>query len=287
MDLRIPALNHLLDSWLNEDLGRGDLTRAALGSSCGSAYWIAKQPGVFCGGELVRKLFHRLDESVQTKLLINDGEIFEAKQRLLELNGSAASLVAGERIALNLAMHLSGIATATSHLVAELKGTGVKLADTRKTTPGLRVFEKYAVRCGGGINHRLGLDDAAMLKENHLAWAGGIQPALQALRETSPWPSRIIVETETPEQAKEAVMSGVDWILMDEIPPETLHILVPQLRELALTRKKGNGSNQIVLEASGIDPIDLKAYAATGVDLISSSVPITRSPWIDFSMRFE
>ncbi|MEB3235355.1 MAG: nicotinate-nucleotide diphosphorylase (carboxylating), partial [Cyanobacteriota bacterium] len=158
-------LAHQLRAWLAEDIGRGDLTAPALAGAQGRAHWMAKAPGIFCGGVLVEPLFRQLDPAVEVRLLVGDGEPVQAGQRLLELQSSAVALVAGERTALNLAMRLSGIATATAALVAQLAGTGVRLADTRKTTPGLRVLEKYAVRCGGGINHRLGLDDAAMLKE--------------------------------------------------------------------------------------------------------------------------
>jgi nicotinate-nucleotide pyrophosphorylase (carboxylating) len=199
---------------------------------------------------------------------------------LVELEGAAAALVAGERTALNLAMRLSGIATATADLVAELTGTGVRLADTRKTTPGLRRLEKYAVRCGGGINHRLGLDDAAMLKENHLAWAGGVAAALAAVRAAAPWPAAVIVEAETAAEATAAVQAGADGVLLDEFPPQELQELVPRLRELAQDRR-------LVLEASGVQPDQLRAYAVTGIDLISTSAPITRSPWLDLSMRFD
>ncbi len=160
-----------LAAWLAEDLGRGDLTAAALAGRPGRAHWLAKAPGVFCGGVLVEPLFRLLDPAVRVRPLVADGETVGMGQRLLELQGPATALVAAERTALNLAMRLSGIATATAALVQMLEGTGVALADTRKTTPGLRVLEKYAVRCGGGVNHRFGLDDAAMLKENHLAWA--------------------------------------------------------------------------------------------------------------------
>ncbi len=287
LDLFPPAINKLLDLWLDEDLGRGDLTTAALQSSIGSAYWIAKEKGIFCGGVLVPHLFHRLNESVKVKLLVCDGEEFEINQKLLELHGPAASLVAGERTALNLAMHLSGIATTTAKMVNQLHGTDTRLTDTRKTTPGLRALEKYAIRCGGGINHRLGLDDAAMIKENHLAWSKGLEPAVQAIRGNAPWPTRIIVEAETPEQAENAVRAGADGVLLDEITPEILNSLVPRLRELAKVRHMKGGSSQLVIEASGVDPLNLKAYALTGVDLISTSAPITKSSWIDFSMRFE
>jgi nicotinate-nucleotide pyrophosphorylase (carboxylating) len=287
VDLSAPSLNRLLDAWLDEDLGRGDLTAVALRGCSGSAHWIAKQPGVFCGGPLVQRLFQRLDVAVKVRLLVGDGERLYTGQKVLEVEGSAAVLVAAERTALNLAMRLSGIATATEALVAELEGTNVRLADTRKTTPGLRLLEKYAVRCGGGVNHRLGLDDAAMLKENHLAWAGGVQAALLAVRAAAPWPVRVIVEAETAEQAEDAVRAGADGVLLDEFSPEVLQNLVPRLRKLALNRINCEGSAQVVLEASGVDPMALSAYAATGVDLISTSAPVTRSSWLDLSMRFD
>ena len=276
-----PALLRALDRWLDEDLGRGDLTAPALEGRSGRAHWLARQPGVFCGGVLVAPLFQRLDPQLTVRLLVGDGEPVGAGQRLLELEGSAAALVAGERTALNLAMRLSGIATATAALVAELEGSGVALADTRKTTPGLRVREKYAVRCGGGRNHRLGLDDAAMLKENHIAWAGGIAAAVAAVRAGAPWPAAVIVEAETDAEAVAAVQAGANGVLLDDFTPAALAALVPRLRALAAHR-----GAPVVLEASGIAPADLRAYAACGVDLISSSAPITRSPWLDLSMRF-
>jgi len=275
-----PELEPQLRAWLAEDLGRGDLTAAALAGCSGRAHWLAKADGVFCGGVLVEPLFRLLDPGVVVRLLVRDGVAVAAGQRLLELEGSAEALVAGERTALNLAMRLSGIATATAALVAELAGTSVRLADTRKTTPGLRVLEKYAVRCGGGINHRQGLDDAAMLKENHLAWARGVDAAIAAVRAAAPWPARVIVESETAAEAEAAVRAGADGVLLDEFTPAQLGELVPQLRALAEGR-------QLVLEASGVQPEQLRAYAATGIDLISTSAPITRSVWLDLSMRFD
>ena len=267
-----------MEAWLAEDIGRGDLTAAALQGQQGQAHWVAKQPGRFCGGPLVQRLFQRLDPGVSVRLLRQDGEDVEAGDCLLELQGAATALVAGERTALNLAMRLSGIATATAALVAQLEGTGVRLADTRKTTPGLRLLEKYAVRCGGGINHRMGLDDAAMLKENHIAWAGGITAAITTVREQAPWPTAVIVEAETEAQALEAVQAGASGVLLDEFTPEQLRQLVPRLRNCS--------SREVVLEASGIQPEQLQAYAATGIDLISTSAPVTRSRWLDLSMRF-
>ena len=286
MDLRTPSLNRLLDLWLDEDLGRGDLSRFALKDTIESAHWIAKQQGIFCGGNLVEKIFHKIDKSIEVDLLIKDGRNFQAGQIILNLKGPTSSLVAGERAGLNIAMHLSGISTATANLVKELEGTGIGLADTRKTTPGLRVLEKYAVKCGGGINHRMGLDDAAMLKENHIAWGNGIESAIQIIRASNPWPTKIIVEAETTKQAEEAVIGGADGVLLDEMLPEVIFSLVPRLRQLANTSTSKRLSNQIILEVSGIDPKELKNYASTGIDLISTSAPITKSSWIDFSMRF-
>ena len=274
-----PALRRQLADWLAEDLGRGDLSAPALAGRSGRAHWQAKAEGVFCGGVLAAPLFQQLDPAVAVKLLVSDGEPVQSGQRLLEIEGPAAALVAGERTALNLAMRLSGIASATNALVAALAGTGVRLADTRKTTPGLRLLEKYAVRCGGGCNHRLGLDDAAMLKENHLAWAGGVVAAIAAVRAASPWPSRVIVEAETAAEAQAAVEAGADGVLLDEFSPDALNALVPELRQRA--------PGPVVLEASGVQPEQLAAYAATGIDLISTSAPMTRSRWLDLSMRFE
>jgi nicotinate-nucleotide pyrophosphorylase (carboxylating) len=274
-----PALESQLRAWLAEDIGRGDLSAPALAGRGGSAQWIARQAGVFCGGVLAGPLFALLDPAVEVRQLVADGEPVRPDQVVLELRGDAAALVAGERTALNLAMRLSGIATATAALVAELEGTGVGLADTRKTTPGLRVLEKYAVRCGGGVNHRLGLDDAAMLKENHLAWAGGVAPAVAAVRAQAPWPARLIVEAETEAEAAAAVRAGADGVLLDGFSPEQLGELVPRLRALA-------GAAGVVLEASGVAPEQLRAHAASGVDLISTSAPVTRGAWLDLSMRF-
>jgi len=273
-----PALRQQLRDWLQEDLGRGDLSAPALASGRCRAHWISKAPGVFCGGPLLDVVFRELDPTANVELLVADGDVVSSGQRLVNLEAEAGALVAAERTALNLAMRLSGIATATARLVAELDGSRVRLADTRKTTPGLRVLEKYAVRCGGGVNHRLGLDDAAMLKENHLAWAGGVAAAIAAVRAAAPWPARVIVEAETAAEAQAAVEAGADGVLLDEFSPEDLRELVPRLRALS--------PRPVVLEASGVQPDQLRAYGATGIDLISTSAPVTRSSWLDLSMRF-
>ena len=177
-----PRLRQQLAEWLQEDLGRGDLSAPALQGVEGVAHCVAKAPGVFCGGVLVEPLLRELvngQHHCSVEGLVSEGVSVEAGDVLLQLRGSAETLVALERTALNLAMRLSGIATATAALVAQLEGTGVGLADTRKTTPGLRVLEKYAVRMGGGSNHRMGLWDAAMIKDNHVLVAGSVAEAVQ------------------------------------------------------------------------------------------------------------
>ena len=287
MDLRSPKLHKILDTWIEEDLGDGDLTRFVLNDSSASAHWIAKEDGTFCGGDLVKLIFKKIDPQVDIQLLLKDGQKFEKNQKLLELKGSSSSLVAGERVTLNVAMHLSGIATSTALLVTKLSGSNVKLADTRKTTPGLRIFEKYAFHCGGGTNHRLGLDDAAMLKENHIEWSQGISESIKILRNTIPWTKKIIVEAESPSQAKEALEAGADGILLDEMSIQAIEKLVPELRQLSKTSNSKYVSQNIVIEVSGINPNNLSNYIYTGIDLISTSAPITKSKWIDFSMRFD
>ncbi|WP_025781138.1 carboxylating nicotinate-nucleotide diphosphorylase [Candidatus Synechococcus spongiarum] len=276
-----PELRHNLERWLQEDLGRGDLSAPAVADAQGCAVWLAKAPGRFCGGPLAARLFQLLNPAVRVQVLVADGKDVVAGTELLRLHGPAADLLAGERVALNLAMRLSGVATATARLAGQLTGSGIHLVDTRKTTPGLRLLEKYAVRCGGGLNHRMGLDDAVMLKENHLAWCGGIVPALQRVRAQAPWPAPVIVEAETDAEAQAAVGAGAEGVLLDEFTPEAVEELTPKLRHLARQRGKA-----LVLEVSGVQPEQLRAYAACDIDLISTSAPVTRSSWLDLAMRF-
>ena len=167
-----PQLRAQLQAWLQEDIGRGDLSAPALTQRPGRAHWLAKAAGVFCGGVLLEPLLQGLDPAARVSVLVAEGQPVQPGQRLLELEGAATALVAVERTALNLAMRLSGVATATAALVHQLEGTAVRLADTRKTTPGLRQLEKYAVRCGGGVNHRMSLSDAALVKDNHVVEIG-------------------------------------------------------------------------------------------------------------------
>ena len=181
-------------------------------------------------------------------------------------------------------MHLSGIATKTKELVKQLKGSSIQLVDTRKTTPGLRHLEKYAVTCGGGKNHRMGLDDAAMLKENHIIASKSITEAICQLKNCIPWTTKIIVEAETAQQAEEAAYAGADGILLDELELEEIKVIVPKLRSICLSNDKKN--KYISIEISGINPDSISQYKDTGVDFISTSAPTTKGNWLDFSMRF-
>ena len=222
MDLNSPKISRIIDDWIEEDIGKGDLTSSAITQKMGKAHWIAKEEGVFCGVSIIEKIFKKIDKKIKYNFFINDGEKFVKDQKLLELYGPTSSLLASERISLNISMHLSGISTHTRKIVNILKDTNIKLADTRKTTPGLRIFEKYAFKCGGGVNHRMGLYDAAMIKENHIAWTDNLQNAVKQIRSNSSFTTHIIVEAENIIQAKEALLAGADSILLDEFNPELL-----------------------------------------------------------------
>ena len=183
-------------------------------------------------------------------------------------------------------MHLSGISTHTNNLVRQLKGTNIKLADTRKTTPGLRIFEKYAFKCGGGVNHRMGLYDAAMIKENHIGWTDNLKKAVKRIRLNSPFTTHIIIEAENIKQAKEAVLAGADSILLDELNPELIKKGVKELRSLLSESVSREINKNLIIEVSGINPNEISKYLIEGIDLISTSSSVTKSNWIDFSMRY-
>ena len=286
MDLNTPKISNIIDTWIDEDIGNGDLTCPSITRENGSAYWIAKEEGIFCGVEIIKEIFKKIDLKIISRFHISDGEKFSKDQKLLELKGPSRSLLASERTSLNIAMHLSGISTYTNNLVNILKGTNVKLADTRKTTPGLRIFEKYAFKCGGGINHRMGLYDAAMIKENHIAWTDNLKNAVKKIRLNSPFTTHIIIEAENIRQAKQAVLAGADSILLDEINPELIKNGVEELRNLALNSTSKEINKNLIIEISGINPKKINNYLIDGIDLISTSSPITKSNWIDLSMRY-
>jgi len=286
LDWNSPQLRNKINEWIYEDIGSGDLTQSCITENIGKAYWIAKEDGIFCGIELLKIIFTQIDQDIKFNLLIKDGENFKKNQTLIELNGPSRSLLASERISLNIAMHLSGIATHTYKIVEKLRNTGIKLADTRKTTPGLRNLEKYAFKCGGGINHRMGLYDAAMIKENHIAWSKNIKNAIESIRLNTPFTTHIIVEAENIDQAKEAILAGADSILLDEIKPNILRDNINLLREMRLNTDCKEERKNLIIEVSGINPAEIENYLIDGVNLISTSSATTKSKWIDFSMRY-
>ena len=286
MDLNTPTISKIIDNWIDEDIGKGDLTSSSITEENGNAYWIAKEEGIFCGVEIVKAIFKKIDLKISSKFYISDGDKFVKDQKLLEIYGPSKSLLASERISLNIAMHLSGISTYTKNLIKELEGTNIKLTDTRKTTPGLRIFEKYAFKCGGGVNHRMGLYDAAMIKENHIAWTDNLKNAVEKIRLNSPFTTHIIIEAENIEQAKEAVLAGADSILLDELSPEIIKKSVQELRTLSINSSNKKVNKNLIIEVSGINPKEIKKYLIKGIDLISTSSSITKSNWIDLSMRY-
>lgn len=277
-------LDPLLHHWLLEDMGRGDRTTDGLLSGDDiyslphtSAYWVVKEAGVVAGLAIAHRVFTLLDDQVQINPQVTDGEWCEPGTIILRINGSLRALLTGERVALNLVMGLSGIATATRHYVDAIADLPTRLVDTRKTTPGLRILEKYASQVGGAVNHRMGLDDAVMLKDNHIVAAGGIGKAMARVRHAVPYPLTIEVETETMTQVIEAVEQGADIIMLDNMPIQEMVKAVQYIRQ---------HRPLVPIEASGnITLTTIRSVAETGVDYISTSAPITRSSWLDISMR--
>ncbi|MCE9681997.1 carboxylating nicotinate-nucleotide diphosphorylase [Halomonas alkalisoli] len=259
---------------LAEDVGPGDITAQLIpDTQWASARVITREPAVLCGMAWVEELFRRLDVSVTLRWSAADGDPLEAGQCFLELEGPARSLLTGERAALNLLQSLSATATRTRHYATLLEGTGVRLLDTRKTLPGLRLAQKYAVTCGGGHNHRIGLYDAFLIKENHIAACGGIEAAVKAARRiASDLP--VEVEVESFEELDQALAAGADIVMLDNFS-------LDDMRE-AVKRNAGRAT----LEASGnVDESTLRAIADTGVDCISSGALTKDIKAIDLSMR--
>ncbi|MEH1872172.1 carboxylating nicotinate-nucleotide diphosphorylase [Nostoc sp.] len=274
------VLDPLLRGWLLEDIGRGDRTTNTLlveDVTLGSAKWIAKASGIITGLPVAARVFKILNEKVSFVAVAAEGAWCEPGQVVAEIDGSLDALLMGERVALNLAMRLSGIATLTNIYVKKIADLPAQLVDTRKTTPGLRLLEKYATALGGAINHRMGLDDAVMIKDNHIAAAGGIGEAVTRIRSQIPYPLTIEVETESLEQVKEALEYKADIIMLDNMPVDVMAQAVQLIRQQ---------DNRVKIEASGNVTLEtIRAVAETNVDYISSSAPITQSKWLDLSMR--
>lgn len=273
-------LDPLIQSWLVEDIGRGDRTTQALFSPqpppTGAAEWHLKEAGVVAGLPLAARVFQLLNPQVRFTPTVSEGLACGAGTVIARLEGPLAALLTGERVALNLVMHLSGIATLTRRYVERIADLPTQLVDTRKTTPGLRILQKYATHLGGASNHRFGLDDAVMIKDNHILAAGGIGAAIAQIRAQVPFPLAIEVETETLEQVDIALAHKVDIIMLDNMALEQMRQAVQNIRRQ---------SPQTKIEASGNVTLEtIRSVAETGVDYISSSAPITRAVWLDCSM---
>ncbi len=263
---------------LAEDAGRGDLTTRLLvpAEQLAKAAVVAREPGVVAGLAVAREVFRRADPELVCTACRRDGEAVAAGEALLRLTGRARGILIGERVALNFLQRLSGIATDTERAVNLLLGTPARVADTRKTTPGLRLLEKHAVRAGGCVNHRFALDNLVLIKDNHLLLAGGVRRAVERARRGAPFAVRVEVEVETPRQAQEAVAAGADLILLDNMSPA-------DLRE-AVRRVAG----RCPLEASGgVSWDNLAEIGRTGVDFVSMGALTHSVRALDLSLEVE
>ena len=275
-------IDPLLTNWLQEDIGNSDRTTLGIFQDreiTTNGYWIAKETGIIAGLPLAQRVFKILDKSVTFTPLITEGETIERGQKIAEFYGAVQPLLTGERVALNLAMRLSGIATLTNKYVREIADLPTQLLDTRKTTPGLRILEKYATAVGGGVNHRMGLDDAVMIKDNHIQAAGGIKEAVFLVRQYIPYTTTVEVETTNLTEVTAAIAAQANIIMLDNMQPEMMKEAVKLIRD---------SQQNIKIEASGNVTLDnIRKIAETGVDYISTSATITRSRWLDLSMRFD
>lgn len=272
-----PAIDRLIRTALEEDIGPGDVTTAAtipLGTMA-RAELVAKEDFVLAGIAVARRVFELLDAQVAFEALIKDGQTVKRGEVLAWLKGDAASLLQGERVALNLLQRMSGVATLTSAFVREAEGTGATVVDTRKTTPGLRVLEKYAVRVGGGGNHRMALYDGVLIKENHVAAAGGITAAVSRARRYAPHTLKIEVEVRNLEEVAEALAAGADILLLDNMGLGQLEAAVKLVGGRAMTEASG-----------GVNLDTVRAIAETGVDLISVGALTHSYRSVDISMLF-
>ena len=278
MELQMFGMDSQLSRWLEEDIGSGDITTEAIvaGDARAKAVIHAKAPGVLAGVTLARRVFSLLDPQVEFAACRTDGDTLTDTSVIATVEGRAQALLMGERLALNLLQHLSGVATAAHRLSAIAAPFGARLVDTRKTTPGLRAFEKYAVRCGGGMNHRFGLDDAVLIKDNHIAVAGGVVAALRAAKRHAGHLVKIEIEVDRLDQLDEVIAEGADVVLLDNM---SLADLSEGVRRVASRMK---------VEASGGVSLDtVKAIAETGVDIISIGALTHSAPVLDLGLDVE
>lgn len=261
---------------LNEDLGRaGDITSQATipANAKATAVIASRQAGVIAGIDFARFAFRMMSPDLKFEICVNDGGAVSAGTEVARISGPARALLSGERVALNYLGRLSGIASLTAKFAAEISHTKARIADTRKTTPGLRAFEKYAVRCGGGMNHRFGLDDAVLIKDNHIAVAGGVAAALRAAKACVGHLVKIEIEVDNLQQLAEVIAVGADVVLLDNMS-------LVQLRD-AVKLVAG----KIQCEASGnVNLSTVKAIAETGVDIISSGALTHSAPALDLGL---
>ena len=262
---------------LQEDVGGGDLTAALIPEQRRArAHIVAREAAVLCGVPWAEAALRALDPQVQLTWHVREGQTCRHDQVVLEMQGQARALLSAERTALNFMQLLSAVATKTATYVAAVQGTRARIVDTRKTLPGLRLAQKYAVTVGGGVNHRIGLHDAVLIKENHIAAAGGVSAVLKAAQAVAAQASFIEIEVETLEQLREALDAGATMVLLDNMP-------LPMLREAVQIN-----AGRAVLEISGGVTLDgLRTLAETGVDRISIGTLTKDVKAIDFSMRLQ
>ena len=272
------ALNadELIRLALKEDISNEDVSTNAVIKEYkkGTVQLICKQSGVICGLEVFARTFKILDPATEIKFYAKDGDKVVKSQHIADLTGDIRVLLQGERTALNYLQRMSGIATYTAQVAELLKGSKTKLLDTRKTTPNMRLFEKYAVRCGGGNNHRYNLSDGVMLKDNHIGAAGGITAAVKAAKEYSSFVRKIEVEVETLEQCREALQAGADIIMLDNMSVEDMKKAVAMIDGKALTECSGNVTKE-----------NITAIISTGVDFVSSGALTHSAPILDLSLK--
>ena len=268
--------DELIKMALKEDISNEDVSTNAVlkGYKKGKVDLICKQDGVICGLNVFERVFKILDESVEIKFFVNEGDKVAKSQHIAEITGDMRVILQGERTALNYLQRMSGIATYTSEVANLLKGSKTKLLDTRKTTPNMRIFEKYAVKVGGGNNHRYNLSDGVLLKDNHIGAAGGIKNAIKAAKEYSSFVRKIEVEVETLDGVKEAVEAGADIIMLDNMSVADMTAAVKYIKGRALTECSGNVTKE-----------NIKNIISTGVDYVSSGALTHSAPILDLSLK--
>jgi len=270
-------IQEFIKAVVKEDIGRGDLFARIAKAKEISGYVLAKSNGVFAGEEYLKEIENLFD--IEFNLNVKDGDTFKKGERLLTFKGNSKDILSIERTILNILLHASSIATLTREFVDIIKPYNVKLLDTRKTRPLLRELEKYAVRCGGGINHRMGLDDCLMLKDTHLKTIDNLSEFMREVRAKIPFTSKVEIECESFEDAKRAFEAGADIVMCDNMS-------LDEIKRVVEYRDKNYP--HILLEASGNVTLDtIEDIAKTGVDAISTGSSIHQSKWIDVSMRIE